>query len=73
MLLCAIENVAAGKEFLDPALKEQMIMEMIETKRNQQQAVLALTKREVEILKLIAAELTSPEIGQQLFKPAYCP
>ena len=62
----AIETVHKGKQFIDDDLKDLMLHDMMETRANAN-GVPALTKRETEILHLIANEMTSPEIAKKLF------
>ena len=65
----AIETVFNGKEYIDAALKEQLLQGVLNFKNQapQQAIVPKLTQREKEILKLIAAEYTTREIAEKLF------
>jgi DNA-binding NarL/FixJ family response regulator len=65
-LIKAIETIHQGKQFIDDDLKDLMLHDMMETRANAN-GVPALTKRETEILHLIANEMTSPEIAKKLF------
>lgn len=62
-LLEAIETLYQGGEYLEASLKEQLLQEMLKRKGT---FASPLTRREKEILELIARELTSPEIAGQL-------
>ena len=64
--LDAIRTVASGEQHFSPAATTALISTM--TGREQQTT---LTKREKEILKLIAAELTTNEIADKLFISPY--
>lgn len=66
MLIEAIETVYRKEQFIDPVLKDQMVTEIVDA-GNSRALVPALTQREQEILRLIAAELTSHEIARKLF------
>lgn len=66
ILTQAIESVHEGHQYIDPALRELMVNDMLEIKTTQNTTPI-LTKREKEILQHIANELTSQEIAQKLF------
>ena len=67
-LIEAIKAVYNGKEFIEPALKEQLLQTMLKAKRsNTSTSAAELTKREKEILALIAAEFTTQQIAEKLF------
>lgn len=67
-LIEAINAVYDGKEFIEPALKEQMLQTMLRARKsNPAPLASALTKREKEILILIAAEFTTQQIAEKLF------
>ena len=61
----AILAVSNNEEYIMPKLKEELIKDMFGKKTTSQTPV--LTKREVEILKLISEELTTQEIAEKLF------
>lgn len=65
-LIQAIKTVYNGEPYLDPILKERAWRDVMKTK-NQESAEHSLTRREKEILKLIANEYTSQEIADKLF------
>lgn len=62
-LIGAIEEVYAGGTYLEASLKEQLLNEVLNKKST---TVATLTRREKEILTLIAKELTSSEIAALL-------
>ncbi len=68
VLVEAIEKVYEGEEFLEPAIKEQLLRSMLKMKQQSGAGVLStkLTRREHEILQLIAEEYTSQEIAEKL-------
>lgn len=65
-LLAAIDKAYDGEEYLDKRLEKAMLSEMIMGKRHTSREVV-LTKRETEILSLIAAEHTNQQIADKLF------
>lgn len=68
--LTAIRTVAAGDQYFSDTAKDALIFAMTGRER----AVggeITLTNREREILKLIAAELTTNEIAERLFISSY--
>jgi DNA-binding NarL/FixJ family response regulator len=62
----AIRLVAGGEVFVDPLLKEKLVEESILGKKTTTRMP-QLTRREKEILELIASNFTSQEIADQLF------
>jgi DNA-binding NarL/FixJ family response regulator len=64
-LVNAIETVYKGEEYLEPGMKDQLVQSMLHA--NKQTGVSSLTRREKEILQLIAMEYSSPEIAEKLF------
>jgi DNA-binding NarL/FixJ family response regulator len=66
VLVQAIRTVHEGRQFIDPALKEQLLQDMLAV-RKKQAAVPALTQREQEVLQLIGNNHTSQEIADKLF------
>jgi DNA-binding NarL/FixJ family response regulator len=66
LLISAIEKAYANEVFIDPAVKELLVNDIIR-KKTTSDAHIQLSKRETEILKLIASELSSPEIASKLF------
>lgn len=65
-LIQAIKTVVAGDEYLDESLKKNLIQESISGKKRSIYEI-PLTKREKEILKLIAEEYTNQQIADKLF------
>ncbi|RYZ53317.1 MAG: response regulator transcription factor [Sphingobacteriales bacterium] len=63
----AIEQVYAGEQYIEPALKEQMMQNLLQVKKTSGGRTPALTQREKEILKLIVEENTNQEIAEKLF------
>jgi DNA-binding NarL/FixJ family response regulator len=64
-LLQALETVMAGKIFLDAHVQDALIGQLISPRARRTDAT--LTRRETEILKLIAEERSNQEIADQLF------
>jgi DNA-binding NarL/FixJ family response regulator len=69
VLLQAISVVYGGGEYLEPGMKNRLWEDRVKTRR-QAHANAPLTRREKEILLLIANELTTQEIAAQLFLSA---
>ncbi|MCW3487233.1 response regulator [Chitinophaga nivalis] len=65
-LIHAIEQVNAGEQFLDSTLKTALLHEMI-TGQKQTGYDIILTRREKEILQLIANEHSNQEIAEMLY------
>lgn len=66
-LIAAIVTVHSGKEFIDPSLKEKILTSVIHPGQEKDRVVQEITKRELQILKLLAEEHTTREISEQLF------
>lgn len=66
-LVYAIEQVYNGHEYIEPALKEKLLYNVIHYRKLATGKSPNLTHREKEILKLIVAEYTSQQIADQLF------
>ena len=62
----AIETVAIGDEYIDDAIKKILVQESI-TGQRRSIFDIPLTKRETEIVKLIAAGSSNQEIADKLF------
>jgi DNA-binding NarL/FixJ family response regulator len=66
IIVHAIQSVMQGEEFMDDAIKNILLQESITGHRRSIFEV-PLTKREIEILKLIAEGLSSQAIANKLF------
>lgn len=66
-LISAIEKVYHGDTYITDELKERLVNEMFELKKELPVAPLVLTYREKEVLQLIAQEFSSQEIADKLF------
>ncbi len=68
-ILSCLRTVAAGKHYVSPALSGLLLnrRRRSETLENQQPGLHLLTPTEKNILKLVAKEKTSKEIGEELF------
>lgn len=71
-LVGAIEALADGKTWLQPAITERIVQGLKESKApendNEQSLVEPLTDKEIAVLRLIAAGLSNNEIAESLFK-----
>ncbi|MBS0031314.1 response regulator [Chitinophaga sp. 22321] len=65
-LITAIEKVNAGEQFLDDLIQQQLLQEMI-TGQKRSGYDIPLTRREKEVLKLIAEEHSNQEIADMLY------
>jgi DNA-binding NarL/FixJ family response regulator len=65
-LIEAIETVYKGQQYIDKHMQNTLLNEMISGKKRSLSEVF-LTKRELEILELIAKENTNQEIADKLF------
>lgn len=66
-LVTAIKQVYAGELFLDVGLKEQLLREMLISKRQLNKLNPRITQREKEVLRLIASEYSNQQIADHLF------
>jgi len=66
VLLEAIRTVAAGGEYLEPGMRERVWQDMVKGRKHAGSPP-PLTRREKEILTLIANEHTTQEIADMLF------
>ncbi len=65
-LIQAIETVFNNRQFIDPYMKEKLVDEAVHG-RKEDSGSFTLSRREREILQLIALEYTSQEIADKLF------
>lgn len=66
ILIEAIDSVINGKQYIDAQIQQNMLNEVISGHKRTSQGIM-LTKREEEILALVAKEMTSQEIADKLF------
>lgn len=67
----ALERVAAGDFYLSQSVGNQLAREMLHNRRqkseNKEDGLSSLTERELEVLKMIAGEMTNQEVADKLF------
>ena len=64
----AVRVVAQGQSLISPSMAVKLIDEFSKISRSEQQVVpTELTKREIEVLRLVAQGLNNREIGKRLF------
>ena len=66
-LVRAIRRVYNGKPYFGENVLEKIVEQRLNPQKEKEEVAVTLTKREVEVLKLIAQEFTSPEIAEKLF------
>lgn len=66
-LIQGIKDAYAGKKVISSHLTEKMIESLTEESKPREGSVPMITKREIEVIKLIAQEFTTQEIADQLF------
>lgn len=68
-IVTGIKSVADGRPFLSPALSALLLdrRRRAEALENERPGLTLLSPTEIKILKLIAADMTSKAIGEQLF------
>ena len=66
-LIQGIKDAYAGKKVISSHLTEKMIESLTEESKPKEGSVPMITKREIEVIKLIAQEYTTQEIADQLF------
>ncbi len=66
-LVSAIRKIAAGGEYLGDAVIKTLMDEIKKPKKNISDKKIPLTKREIDVLKLIAEGNTTPQIAEALF------
>jgi DNA-binding NarL/FixJ family response regulator len=67
MLVYAIEEVFQGRLFLEPSLKEELLYGMLAENIEPENQVPTITRRENEVLHMIAAGQSNKEIADTLF------
>jgi DNA-binding NarL/FixJ family response regulator len=65
-LVHAIQEVHAGRDYIEPSLQQQFIRNLYAFKKAEKKAP-TLTQRELEVLELIVAEYTNQDIAEKLF------
>lgn len=67
----ALERVAAGEFYLSQSVGNQLAQEMLHNRQQKaekkEDSLSLLTEREIEILKMIAEEMTNQEVADKLF------
>ena len=63
-LITAIHTILNGQNYFPTAIKELLMEALLATKKEKE---IKLTRREIEVLKLIAKEFTTQEIADKLF------
>lgn len=64
----AIQQVMEGKRYFSPVIVDELMAQPGEDWNNAQPTTIQnLTEREIEVLKLIAMEFSSPEIAEKLY------
>jgi len=66
-LIHAVERAYRNEVFLDESLQQQMLSNMLRKKVQQENIGAMLTRREKQILQLIADEYTNQEIAEKLY------
>lgn len=66
-LVHALTKIAAGNMFFSDEVTAEMMKAIVKPKATEQKEAISLTAREIEIVKLIAAELSNAQIGEKLF------
>jgi len=67
-LITAIRTVAEGNSYYSQSVSSVILQQLTNPKKfKKEKKGIPLTKRELEILRLIAEEYTNPEIAKQLF------
>lgn len=67
VLVEAIETVYHGGQYLEPAIKEQLLQSLLTSSPRQKPVTYKLTQREQTILELLSEGKTNNEIAAQLF------
>lgn len=67
LLAMAIQKVYEGETFLDPSIKEALLLGMLKGKKLKESIQPKITVREKEVLQLIVQEFDNHEIARKLF------
>lgn len=67
LLASAIQKVYEGEVFLDPSIKEALLLKMLKGKKMKESIQPKITEREKEVLQLIVQEFDNQEIANKLF------
>jgi DNA-binding NarL/FixJ family response regulator len=67
ILMSAVRDVYEGNIYIETSIKDQLLHEMLITKRKLDKINPKITQREQEVLKLIMQELNNQEIADTLF------
>lgn len=67
ILIQGIKDAAIGKKVLSPHLTTKMIDSLMESPKPRKGEIPKITKRELEVIKLIAKEYTTQQIADELF------
>lgn len=66
-LIAAIKTVYNGEEYLDPVIKDELVREAMQFKKPRASSIPDITRREREILDLLAEGCSSKDIAERLF------
>jgi DNA-binding NarL/FixJ family response regulator len=66
-LITAIKTIAIGDAYYSESIKKDLIESITSEKKKKASSEELLTRREIEVVRLIAAEHTTQEIADQLF------
>lgn len=67
LLAMAIQKVYEGEVFLDPSIKEELLLKMLQGEKLKETIRPKITKREREVLQLIVQEFDNQAIANKLF------
>lgn len=66
-LVTALNQIYKGHPYLGQRIRDKIMDEKMNPKKKSTEIPIKLTKREIEVIKLIGVEYTSPEISEKLF------
>jgi DNA-binding NarL/FixJ family response regulator len=66
-LVEAIQSIHAGSPYYSPGVTATIMQSLRVSRRDDSKSTIELSKREIEVIKLIAEELTTQEIAEKLF------